>query len=121
MHEMAIAAEILDCVLDVAGRNHATRVNEIHLEVGMLRQVVPEALELAFEAVAEGTPAAGAALCLVEVKVSAVCNGCGAHYAPDIDASYVCPQCGKADARITSGDDILLKTVICEADEGSPE
>jgi hydrogenase nickel incorporation protein HypA/HybF len=120
MHEMTIATEILRCVLDVAGRNHATRVDEIQIEVGMLRQVVPEALELAFEAAAEGTPAAGARLRLVEVKVSAVCNGCGACYAPDIDSSYVCPQCGRADARITGGDDILLKTVICEVDEGSP-
>jgi hydrogenase nickel incorporation protein HypA/HybF len=120
MHEMTIAVEILDCVLDVAGRHHATRIQEIEVEVGAMRQVVPEALELAFRAAAEGTPAAGAVLRLTELKVAAVCSDCGAEYAPDIDSSFACPGCGQANPRIAAGNDIVLKTVICEVDEGVP-
>ena len=54
---------------------------------------------------------------LVEEKILAVCNACGADYAPAIDSSFVCPRCGEANARITAGNDIVLKTMVCQVED----
>lgn len=118
MHEMAIASEIVDCLLDIARRHNAIRIGEVEVEVGRMRQVVPEALEMAFSAAVVGTVAEGATLKLREIAVSAVCNDCGAAYSPDIDASFMCPSCGQANPRITAGDDIVLRHITCDVDEG---
>ena len=118
MHEMPIAVEIVNRTIDIAQQNDAVRVTEVEVEVGDMRQVVPEALELAFKVVAEGSVVEGAELRIVEEKVAAVCNACGCEFSPEIDASFVCPQCEQADARIVAGNDIILKSIVCEADEG---
>lgn len=117
MHEMAIASEIVDCLLDIAGRYKAARIGEVEVEIGRMRQVVPEALEMAFSAAVVGTVAEGATLKLREIEVSAVCNDCGAAYSPDIDVSFMCPSCGHANPRITAGDDIVLRNITCDVDE----
>ena len=118
MHEMAIATEIADCLLRVAAEYRATRIGEVVIEIGRMRQVVPEALEMAFTASVAGTLAEGAILKIVETAVSAVCNGCGTAYSPDIDVSFACPSCGQADPRITAGNDIIVRDITCDVDEG---
>ncbi|MGQ9651294.1 MAG: hydrogenase maturation nickel metallochaperone HypA [Phycisphaerae bacterium] len=118
MHEMAIASEIVDCLLDIAGRHNAARIGEVEVEIGRMRRVVPEALEMAFSAAVVGTIAEGATLKLREIEVTAVCNDCGTTYGPDIDVSFVCPSCGHANPRITAGDDIVLRNITCDVDKG---
>lgn len=117
MHELAIAMEILEQSFRSASEYNATRIDSVEVELGMLRQVVPEALELAFRAAADGTIAAGAVLQLTEERAVAVCNGCECMFMPEID-SYLCPQCNQADARIVSGNEIILRSVVCQAPEG---
>lgn len=118
MHEMSIALQIIDHALEAARRHDATRIEEVEVEVGAMRQVVPEALEFAFSVATEGTLAEGARLRVTQEKVLAACNLCQCTFAPDIDRSFACPQCQKADVRIIAGNDILLKTVVCHTDEG---
>jgi hydrogenase nickel incorporation protein HypA/HybF len=117
MHEMAIAASLLERVLDVAQRQQVVRVDEIELEVGVLQQVVPDALTLAFQAVTHGTLAEGAKLRLVEVPARAECRSCGQPFEAAIDC-YACPHCRRADVRILAGRDIVLRTMVCQV-EGS--
>ncbi len=118
MHETAIASEIVDCLLQVAAQHKATRIGEVEVEIGRMRLVVPEALELAFTAAVAGTVAEGAALKIIDIAVTAVCNACGAEYQPDIDLSFVCPACGLADPRFTAGNDIVIRNITCDVDEG---
>jgi len=118
MHEMAIATELLEQVLRVAAEHHATRVDEVQVEVGVMRQIVPEALTMAFAAAAEGTIAAGATLHIHEERAVAVCCQCECMFLPEIDR-FVCPQCNRADARIISGNDIVLTSMTCETGDGS--
>jgi len=118
MHEMAIAVEIVDCLLNVAEQHKATRIEQVEIEIGRMRQVVPEALEMAFSAAVAGTVAEGAVLKLMEIEVTAVCDDCGTTYSPDIEISFACPSCGQANPRITAGDDIVVRNITCDVDEG---
>jgi hydrogenase nickel incorporation protein HypA/HybF len=117
MHETPIAIEIVNQVVQLAADHGAIRVEQVEVQVGAMRQVVPEALELAFSVVSEGTLAEGAVLRITEVPAAANCNHCGRQFAPDIDVSFACPACGQADVRITAGNDIILQSVVCETDE----
>ncbi|NQU75156.1 MAG: hydrogenase maturation nickel metallochaperone HypA [Planctomycetes bacterium] len=113
MHELSIAADLLRNVLAVAAEHEAVRIEQVTIEVGVLRQVVPEAIVEAFAMLAVGTAAEGAALKVTELPARAECRRCGNTYAVSVDV-YVCPQCGQADARLVDGNDILLQTVVCQ-------
>jgi len=119
MHEMSIAASMLDVVLQAAEQAGATRVEAVEVEVGALKLVVPEVLQVAWEAVRADTLADGAPLKIEEIPAEAECRQCGRHFEPDIAYSFLCPGCNRADVRIVCGNDIVLKSVICEVN-GAP-
>ena len=118
MHEMSIADGVLRAVLDAAGGCGGRRVERVELTIGQMRLVVPEALEMAWQVISEGTIAAGAELAVVEMPMEARCRRCGWEFAPQID-NYLCPGCGLADVEILAGDDIILKSVVCDVEQPS--
>ncbi len=120
MHEMSIATGMLQGVLKAAAEHGATRVEEVEVELGAMRLIVPEALEMAWEVLVEGTPAAGSRLKMTEVPIRAKCRECGRTYEAEV-GSFACPTCGQADVEIVAGDDIILKSVICWTGEEAPE
>jgi len=113
VHEMSIAVEILEQATASARAYNATCIDEIELEIGQMQQVVFEALELAFQVIAEGTIAEGAKLKITESAITAVCRVCEHTYQPSIEL-FTCPKCHSADARITAGKDIILQSMVCQ-------
>jgi hydrogenase nickel incorporation protein HypA/HybF len=116
MHEFSLAAALLDQLLALAAAQHATRIATVHVRCGVLQQVVPEALELAFTAVTAETLAAGAHLELTVEPLAARCRTCQREFAPPLD-DLRCPACRHADVDIVAGRDIVLQTVVCERAE----
>lgn len=114
MHELPIAIEIVRQAVEVARQHGAERIEEVEVQVGVLRLIQEDALRMSFEAAGEGTPAEGARLVMVEEKAVAVCNACGCLFLPEMD-NYICPRCGEADARVVSGNDVILKSIVCHA------
>lgn len=112
MHEMAIAMDLLECVLDEAGRHEVVRVEEVEVTIGVMRSVVPEALEMAFEAAAAGSVAEGARLKIAETQPVARCLACGASFGASVD-EFVCPRCGRAETEIVEGNEIMLTSIAC--------
>lgn len=117
MHEFGIAAEIVREVVEVAGRNRLRRVTEVEVSCGAARQVVPDALVQAFEALAADTPAAGALLRVTEEPLRLRCRPCDHEFGATIE-DYRCPQCRGADVRLVGGNDIILASVSGERDGG---
>jgi len=122
---MTIASELLTQTLlavkaheaQLSQRDDRPCVEQVEVEIGLMRLVVPEALEMAWQVVCEGTIAQGARLSVTEMPLSARCRLCGRTYEPSID-NYQCPQCNEADMDICAGNDIILKTVTCRLCEG---
>jgi hydrogenase nickel incorporation protein HypA/HybF len=106
VHELSIAASVVDAVLDRTGQ---ARVSELRLAVGRLSGVVPDALRFCFDLVAEGTPLEGARLCIEEPVGRASCSACGADFGVD-DLVLLCP-CGSADVVVTAGRELLVRSV----------
>ncbi len=110
MHEMSIAVELMGPLEALAKQHGLLRIREITVRAGVLRGIVPEALEWAFAEVARGTPAQGATLKLDIAPARACCRVCGEEFSPTVD-SFLCPQCRQADVDIFEGNEILLLSI----------
>lgn len=110
MHEFTLATALVDQLLRIAAEHHATGVTSVEVRCGVLQQVEPESLRFAFEALVRETVAHGAELRIVPEPVAARCRACGREFAPGID-DYACPSCGRADAEVTAGRDVVLQSV----------
>jgi hydrogenase nickel incorporation protein HypA/HybF len=113
MHELSIMKSALDEALREAGAAGAGRVHEIRLRVGALSGVVPDALRFAFEVLAPGTPAEGAALIIDTVPPRFRCAQCRRDFeAPDFFAE--CPDCGAPSGELRSGRELELSSLEVE-------
>ena len=118
MHEMVIAEGLLRQALLSAGEHRVTRINRIEVVTGVLRLVVPEALEMAFEVISKGTLAEAAELKITEAPIVARCRGCGREFGCEL-YDFACPGCGQADTEFIAGNDIILASLTCEQEEGA--
>ena len=110
MHEMTLAQDVVQIVEDAARRNGATRVAVVHVEIGGLSHVEPEALEFAFEAVARGGLAQGARLDIHRTPGKAQCMPCG-ETVPLGRLGDACPRCGGYELRVTGGDEMRVRDI----------
>ena len=107
MHELSIA----EAVVDIAVRHADGRpVSAVELKVGHLRQVVPSALEFAFDLVAEGTPVEGAELRIEQVPAAGVCRACGEE-TPLPAFPLCCRYCGSFDVEVAEGEELLVDSL----------
>ena len=112
MHELAIA----DAVVGIVSRHaDGRRVTAVEVQVGHLRQVVPDALAFAFGLVAEGTCAEGAELRLEEVPAATRCRVCDAE-TEQTGWPMCCAACGSFDVEVTRGEELLVSCVEVEED-----
>ena len=116
MHEMPIAAAIVEQAVEAVAPHRATRIDTIEVEIGRMRQLVPEALQVAFAAVSQDTIAEGARLDITEIDMEAVCRRCEHRFRPEINL-YLCPNCHEADVRIVAGNDMILKSITAQTPE----
>ena len=114
MHEMSIAGAVLDSVLRHA---HGRRVRRVGLRVGSMRQVVPSALEFAWELIREETVAAGAPLELETVATTASCRRCGGT-TPQARFPLACGSCGSLDVEVVRGVELEIEWIDVEGGSG---
>ena len=110
MHELSIA----EAVVEIASRHAAGRkVSKVELKVGHLRQVVPSALEFAFELLTNGTPLEGAELAMEDVPARGRCRACGAD--TEMRAFPLqCACCGGIDLELLAGEELLVEALEME-------
>ncbi len=106
MHELAVIQGVVDQVTERLGQ---TRVTEVHLTIGKLSGVVPDALRFCFDLAAAGTPLDGASLEIDEPEGRARCRSCQQDFAL-AQPILLCP-CGSADVQVTSGREMLIRSV----------
>lgn len=116
MHELAIA----EAVAAIASRHAAGRgVSKVELKVGHLRQVVPSALEFAFELLTEGTSLEGAELVIEDVPARGRCRACGRETVMR-DFPLQCSHCGGSDLELLAGEELLVDALELEAEPLEP-
>jgi hydrogenase nickel incorporation protein HypA/HybF len=112
MHELSIA----QAVADIASRHAAGRpVSKVEVKIGHLRQVVPSALEFAFELVTEGTVLAGAELVIKDVPACGSCRSCGTRTVMRA-FPLQCSHCGGVDLELEAGEELLVDALELETE-----
>jgi len=113
MHELAIA----EAIVAIADRHARGRpVARVEVAVGHLRQVVPSALEFAFELTARGTAVEGAELALRVVPAGVRCRSCGAVSEQD-GFPLGCRSCGGWDVEVVAGEELQVESLDVEEEE----
>ena len=108
MHELSLCQAIAGVVKPhAAGR----RVDVVRLQVGALRQVVPDTLLFCWTLVRdhEDMPEAELELELVPAEVS--CRACGRQSQIESRWSVLCPQCNSGDVEVVRGEEFLVTSV----------
>jgi hydrogenase nickel incorporation protein HypA/HybF len=105
MHELSIA----EAIAAIAERHaDGRRITRVEVSIGHLRQVVPAALEFAFELVAPGVE-----LAITEVPAAGRCRACGAH--GTLDAfPFACTACGALDVEVIAGEELVVESLDLE-------
>ena len=104
MHELAITQEIVEILRQRAGDR---KVRRVVIEIGKLSAVLPDAVRFCFDLCAEGTPAEGAVLEILEPAGRAKCRACGGEVA--LDRPFGRCGCGSSDLDWVSGEELRVR------------
>ncbi len=109
MHELSICTSLASIV-----ERHADGrpVRRVHLDVGHLRQVVPETLRFSWEVVVTDTPLAGSTLEINHIPAVIACRDCEARTTLDAPV-FRCP-CGSTAVDVVAGDELLVRSLDLE-------
>ena len=115
MHEMGLISGILESVIPVARDAGASRICSVALRIGDMREVVPEALEFAWEVLRDEDPVTlDAALTFEEVHPHSRCLMCGTEF--DHDRFHLrCPACGSAETHLMRGRELDIVSIEIES------
>lgn len=113
MHEVAIAEEIRDIVLEKLKKHKASKVRQIKLLIGELTTIVPEALKFALEIVSENTAMQGAKIQIKTLKTKVKCLKCEKEFKTS-DFDYTCRICKSQNVKIIEGKEMIIKTIDME-------
>lgn len=117
MHEMSIAASLIDIVKDELDKHGAEKLLMVRVCHGTLTNIVPDALSFAFEVQTQNTPLEGAELELKEIPLTVKCGDCGHEFIPENgDMFYMpCPECGREFAHeVISGRELYVDHLEAE-------
>lgn len=119
MHELGIISNLFTIIEEVAEENDLVKINKVKLKLGKLQQIVPEMLTFAFEAVAKGTKAEGAALEVEDLPIKMKCKGCQSEFIVE-EHVYICPECSGTSLTMLEGMEIILESLEGDQEERPP-
>ena len=108
MHELALAEQIRNAVIEAAAAYPDKHVTGVTLTVGQLRAIEPDTMEICWQAVTEETPVEGAGLEIQEVRAAGHCRNCTRRFEAE-DLIFVCPECGSGDVVTVRGKELLVE------------
>lgn len=119
MHEMALCTEVVEVVLSEAEQVDAVAVNEVHLILGEVRDIVEDLFVGFFQHLARGTVAENAVVVFTRVPVTVECGRCGQVFPLDTNAhrAGVCPACHQKDYEMKSGMEFFIGSIDVTTEE----
>ena len=108
MHELSLCGAIYD-IADRAADGR--EVSVIHLQVGRLRQVIPDTLTYCWEMVSVDTALAGSRLDVDYRPVTLRCQDCAEDTTLSTDLLLLCGACGGSNVTVISGEELLVTSL----------
>lgn len=108
MHELSLCRSIYG-IVDRA--RDAREVRAVHLQVGQLRQVVPQTLEYCWGMVTGDSPLAGSVLDIDHVPVVLDCVTCRARTTVADALVLTCATCAGGDITLHTGEELMVTSI----------
>jgi len=108
MHEVSLCGAIYEIAERAAS---GRQISVIHLQVGKLRQVVPDTLTFCWTVVSDDTRLAGSRLKVDYRPVILRCEQCGKETIVTGDLMMLCGSCGTTEVSIIGGEELLVTSV----------
>jgi hydrogenase nickel incorporation protein HypA/HybF len=121
MHELSIAASIVESVSETAASYPGSTVKQVRLRIGALASVIEDSLKFCWEITVEGTPLQGAELVVQIVPVLAHCAACGKDGELPNLQSFRCPHCGEPVTDLRQGRELEIESIEIDEAEPKPE
>jgi hydrogenase nickel incorporation protein HypA/HybF len=112
MHEAAVAQSILETIISQI-KKRKCKVIRIAISCGQMNAINDEALQFAFQAIAEGTICQDAKLKIKRIPLKGICRNCGHKFNFDL-YNPKCPKCGKSDLSLGEDAPLLLEEIEFE-------
>jgi hydrogenase nickel incorporation protein HypA/HybF len=94
---------MIDLAADEIERQGGGRVVALHLRLGPLSGVIPEALLSAWDLACESSPLAGCRLVIENVPIVIDCRSCGGQRPVRSIQEICCADCGSPSTRVVTG------------------
>jgi hydrogenase nickel incorporation protein HypA/HybF len=112
VHELSICAAIAKIAHQAAAGRPVERVR---VDIGHLRQVVPDTLRHSWDMVVFGTPFDGVPLEVREVPAVIECRQCGIRTQLD-DPIFRCAACGSTETDVVTGNELFVTSLDLTVD-----
>jgi len=111
MHELSLAASIVEAVTEASANYPGSTVKEVRLRLGALSDVIEDSLRFCWDLTVEGTPLAGAALVVTKIPVIVHCAHCNDDVELESVQSFRCPRCGELAADLRQGKELEIESI----------
>ncbi|MEE9964998.1 MAG: hydrogenase maturation nickel metallochaperone HypA [Propionicimonas sp.] len=116
MHEVSLCRAL---AVSVTRASQGRRVEAVHVDVGQLRQIVPEAMAHAWVFVVRKTALDGAELHLNPIPAVLACDDCAAQIPLGPELGFACHACGSPNTHLVSGEEFTLTAIDVSEDLGA--
>ena len=111
MHEGAVAAAIIQGVIEVLEREKVAAAKTVTVLIGRLHHVVPDVLQNHYKILKKECPALVRSRLVIEIApIRVTCRACGRETGIE-RPEFACALCGSTDIEITGGREMHLKEV----------
>lgn len=110
MHELSIAMNIVEIVEDEARQAGAKTIDKVHLEIGSLSGVMPDALEFALKEAINGSSLEKAVIEINLIQAVAVCEDYCQEF-EKTDHFKSCPFCNSLNTNFIKGKELKIKSI----------
>ena len=108
MHELSLCEAIAEVVRPYVDGRH---VDIVRVQIGALRQVVPESLTFCWSLLRDHEDMADAELELEFVAAEVQCRSCGQQSTITSQWSLLCPRCESADVEVLRGNEFQVTSL----------
>lgn len=113
MHELSIAAQIIEIAEEECRKANAGKVKELEIEVGAVSGIMVEALEFALSVSFENTLLEGCSYAILLVEATARCEDCNRNFILE-NILDPCPHCFSFRKTILSGKELKIKSIMVD-------
>lgn len=117
MHELPITKSIFKSVIEKAQSVGAIAVRKVVLEIGVLRDFIPEFVQKYWDYITPGSIAEGSLVDIREIDATAKCGKCGTVYGIDTQnlEGAKCPECGYEFGTLVTGRELKIVGIEIES------